>query len=108
MFSTRVLPGIVLALIAAPALARAQLSTPQSRQPDSPRRLQSSVEVLLGRLAQLPNAADTLASRATRSTCPMLVARPDTSRLERMPRVNLDSVKTAPMPVVRGCVAADK
>jgi hypothetical protein len=105
MFSTRVLAGIALALIGAPVLARAQLPTLQPRQPDSVQRLQPSVDILLGRLAQLPHVADTLGSRATRSTCPMLVARPDTTRLERMPRVNLDSVKTAPMPVVRGCVA---
>jgi hypothetical protein len=105
MFSTRVLAGIALALIGAPALARAQLLTLQPRQPDGVQRLQSSVDILLGRRAQLPHVADTLGSRATRSTCPMLVVRPDTTRLERMPRVNLDSVKTAPMPVVRGCVA---
>lgn len=98
MFSIRVLPVIVLALLGAPAVARAQLR-------DSVRRPQSSVDLLFGRFAQLPNGADTLASRASRSTCAMLVARPDTTRLERMPRAKLDSVKMAPMPVVRGCVA---
>lgn len=111
MSSIRVLPAIALALISAPAVARAQLFTPPPRQPDSVWSPQSSVDILLGRLgvrAPAPNEADTLASRAARSTCPMLVMRPDTARLERMPRIKFDSAKMAPMPVVRGCVGASK
>jgi hypothetical protein len=108
MLSIRVLPVIALALVGTPALARAQLPSVQPRQPDRVFQPQSSVDILLGRRSQLPNVADTLGARAARSTCPMVVARPDTTRLERMPRLNLDSVKTAPMPVVRGCVADTK
>lgn len=111
MSSIRVFSAIALALIGAPALARAQLPAPQPRRPDSAWNPRSSVDVLLGRLrlsAPLPNGADSLGSRATRSTCPMPVARPDTTRVERMPRIKLDSVKMAPMPVARGCVADNK
>ncbi len=111
MSSIRVVSAIAFVLIVAPALARAQLPAPQPRQPDSAWNPRSSVGILLGRLranAPLPNGADTLASRATQSTCPMPVARPDTTRLERMPQIKLDSVKMAPMPVVRGCVADNK
>ena len=111
MSSIRVLPAIALALIGAPTVARAQRFTPPPRQPDSVWSPQSSVDILLGRLgwrAPAPNVADTLASRAAPSTCPMLVARPDTARLEHMPRLKFDSVKMAPMPIVRGCVADNK
>lgn len=111
MSSIRVLAAIALALIGAPAVARAQLFTPPPRQPDRVWSPRSGVDNLLGRLglrAPAPNVADTLASRAARSTCPMLVARSDTARLERMPRITFDSAKMAPMPVVRGCVADNK
>ena len=35
--------------------------------------------------------------------CPMPVARPDTTALERMPIARNDSTHAAPMPVVAGC-----
>jgi hypothetical protein len=38
----------------------------------------------------------------------MPVARPDTTRLERMPRARVDSARMAPMPVAQGCVADAK
>jgi len=90
----RFLPILSAALLATPAVGHAQ-------QPAS--RLDS----FFGRRSLLPAVADTTA-RAMTSTCPMPVARPDTSRLERMPRIRVDSLKMAPMPVAHGCVASAK
>ena len=105
MSSIRLLPA--LALLAAPALAHAQLPAYRP-QPESAPGRQSSLDSFFGRRSLLPGVTDTLASRAMRSTCPMPVARPDTTRLERMPRARIDSAKMAPMPVVHGCVTEAK
>lgn len=105
MFPLRFLPA--LALIMAPAVASAQQS-PARPQPERVQQSQSSHDAFFGRRSQLPGVADTVVSRAMVSTCPMPVARPDTTRLERMPRVRLDSAKMAPMPVAHGCLAVAK
>jgi hypothetical protein len=100
------LPIFVLALGATPALGHAQQST--SRQlMESAWRPPSTADSFFGRRSLVPPVADTSVSRVT-STCPMPVARPDTARLERMPRARLDSVRMAPMPVAHGCVAEAK
>jgi hypothetical protein len=98
----RFLPALALALLGAPAFAHAQLPT----SPPQPGDLARDLGSLFGPRSNLPAVRDTVASRAKQSTCPMLVARPDTTRLERMPRVRIDSSGMAPMPVLRGCVAA--
>ena len=102
MSSLRLLPALALALAAAPALANAQQSAPRPQQEsvgrDSFFALHSSLRAV----------ADTAASRVAISTCPMVVVRPDTTRLERMPRARVDTAKMAPMPVVHGCVADAK
>ena len=97
------LPVFALALVATPALGHAQRagSRPQA---ESSWRPSPTLDSFFGRRSLLPAVADTATSRMT-STCPMPVARPDTARLERMPRARLDSVRMAPMPVVHGCVA---
>src|SRR5436309_2840303 len=100
----RFLPALALALLGAPAFAHAQLPTSPPRQGDVAR----APESFFGPRRNLPTVRDTVASHAAPSTCPMLVARPDTTRLERMPRVRVDSSRMAPMPVFRGCVAAAK
>jgi hypothetical protein len=52
------------------------------------------------RAARAPNAPD----RARRARiCPMPVARPDTTTLERMPVGRADSARMAPMPVAEAC-----
>ena len=98
----RFLPALALALLGAPAFAHAQLPTSPPPQGDVARALESFV----GPRSNLPAVRDTVETRAAQSTCPMLVARPDTTRLERMLRVRVDSSRMAPMPVLRGCVAA--
>ena len=102
MSSLRLLSALTLALAAAPALANAQQSAPRP-QPESVRQDSS-----FGRRSLLRAVADTVASRTTISTCPMRVVRPDTTRLERMPRARVDTAKLAPMPIVHGCVADAK
>jgi hypothetical protein len=52
------------------------------------------------RLASAPNQPDR--GRPAR-LCPMPVARPDTTALDRMPVGRSDPARTAPMPVVAGC-----
>jgi len=100
-------PVMLFALLATPAFAHAQQSAPTSPRA-SLSSLPSNLDSFFGRRALLPPAVDTSALRATASTCPMPVARPDTTRLERMPRARLDSVRMAPMPVAHGCVAETK
>jgi len=101
------LPVLALALLAAPARGHAQQSTSPPRS-ETEARLRSKLDAFFGRRTLLPAVADTTASRAMASTCPMPVARPDTTRLERMPRVRRDSIRMAPMPVAQGCVADTK
>ena len=105
MSAHRFIPA--LAIFAIPALARAQQPVPPSLKGSMPLS-QSSLEALFGRRSLLPPLADTVASGRMISTCPMPVARPDTSRLEHMPRAHVDSAKMAPMPVAHGCVAKSK
>ncbi|HKN68111.1 MAG TPA: hypothetical protein VJW73_17625 [Gemmatimonadaceae bacterium] len=107
MSSHLALPALVLALVSAPAIANAQQSAPRP-QADGIGPFHSSLDAFFGRRSLLPTRADTVVSQATRSTCPMLVARPDTTRLERMPRAHVDTAAMAPMPVARGCVAGSK
>ena len=97
------LPVFALALVAAPALGHAQRSGARP-QKESSWRPPPTLDSFFGKRSLLPAVADTAASRVT-STCPMPVARPDTTRLERMPHARLDSVRMAPMPVAHGCVA---
>jgi hypothetical protein len=104
MSSIRFLPALALVLLGAPAFAHAQLPTSPPRQGDVARAPESFFDAR----ANLPAVRDTVAARAAQSTCPMLVARPDTTRLERMPRIRVDSSRMAPMPVLRGCGAATK
>ena len=104
MSSIRFLPALALVLLGAPAFAHAQLPTSPPRQGEVARVLESP----FGPRSNLPAASDTVATRPAQSTCPMLVARPDTTRLERMPRIRVDSSRMAPMPVLRGCGAATK
>jgi hypothetical protein len=105
MSPLRLLPA-ALALLATPALAHGQQSTSRA-QVESVQRPFSTLDSFFGRRAQLPSVADTAASRVA-SSCPMPVAQPDTTRLERMPRARLDSLRMAPMPVAHGCVAKTK
>ena len=102
MSSLRFLPALALALAATPAVANAQQSAPRP-QPESVRR-----DSFFALHSLLRAVADTVASRATTSTCPMVVVRPDTTRLERMPRVRVDTAKMAPMPVAHVCAADAK
>jgi len=99
----RLFPTLALVLVGAPAIANAQQSASRS-QPASVPLTQSSLESFFGRRSLFPAVTDT----AARLTCPMPVARPDTTRLERMPRARVDSAKMAPMPVARGCTADAK
>ena len=100
-------PVMLFALIATPAFVHAQQPALTSPLVSSS-FLPSTLESFFGRRALLPTAVDTSASRATASTCPIPIARPDTTRLERMPRARLDSGRMAPMPVAHGCVADTK
>jgi hypothetical protein len=105
MSSLRFLAALALALVAVPGIAHAQ--QPAARpQPLTVQRSPSKLDLFFGKRSLLPDVADTAAARETALTCPMPVARPDTTRLERMPRVRIDSSRMAPMPVLRGCVAA--
>lgn len=97
MSSIGLVMTLAIALLAAPEVARAQQ-----------RRFQFPGDSL-GR-AQ-PHADSSVTKRqpfAKQRDCPMLVVKPDTSRLERMPRVRVDSAKPAAMPVLPGCTATPK
>jgi len=97
---------VLFALLGTPVFAHAQQSESRPKA-ESSSRPSSALDSFFASRTLLPAVVDTAASRAT-STCPMPVARPDTTRIERMPRVRLDSVRMAPMPVAHGCVAEAK